>query len=143
MPTAPSQTNMQPTNVNVTPVSPNFQWTQTSQPAAGSQATATKGAAAGIRHVCAGFIVSVVATTALAGGESAVVNLRDSTTGAGTILLTFSIGLPGTAAIGQTEKVTISGLAIHGTVGNAMTLEFAAGMANAVQSVTLIGYDSF
>jgi hypothetical protein len=81
------------------------------------------------------IVATWTVTTALAGGVTAIVNVRDSTTGVGTILWTFQMGLAGTAAVGSTETIVIPGLAIYGSVSQAMTVEFAASVANTQQSI--------
>ena len=117
-------------------VAPQSNWGQAHTPAAATQATTTKAAVASTYHVCTSisFMCAVGATP-----QTLIqVNLRDGTTGAGTILWSMSIVK---AANEQPTHVTISGLSIIGTVNTAMTLEFsAAGVASSVQSVSITGY---
>lgn len=102
--------------------------------AAGVQATTTVAAQAGVSYrPCA--ITAVVAQDATGVSGIATVNLRDSTTGAGTILWTAVVS----AAASSSAGVVVRGVGIPGTPGNAMTLEFAAGASNSgVESVSLI-----
>jgi hypothetical protein len=117
------------------------EWELNSNPAAAAQATVSKAAVAGVQHVAVGISGSLVVTTTLAAGATVALNLRDGATGAGAVLWTQEIGLPNGAVAGQSIPVDFTGLNVGGTVGNAMTLEFAGGIASIQQSVTLIGYD--
>jgi hypothetical protein len=116
------------------------QWAVTHAPAANTQATISKAAgAAGVRHVCTGFTVT------LAGGAAAPVaalvtfNLRDGATGAGTILSTLTLGLE--AVAGKSVVVHVGPINAVGTAATAMTVESSAAPgANASASVTLYGY---
>ncbi|HLJ26552.1 MAG TPA: hypothetical protein VKY85_07565 [Candidatus Angelobacter sp.] len=110
-----------------------------SSPAAGSQATASKAAGgAGVRHVADCVSVSAGASTAPT-ATVLTINLRDGATGAGTVLWSTQIAAANTAA--QHGSVHLCGLNQIGTANTAMTLEFAASLANESESVTLIGYD--
>jgi hypothetical protein len=112
------------------------QWTAQHTPAAATKATITQAAAAGYRHVCDSITVTI-ACGATAQTPISVV-LRDSTTGAGTVLWSAKLSAP----INSTASVSVSGLSIPGTSGNAMTLEFSgAGVAASEQTVTMVGYD--
>jgi hypothetical protein len=111
-------------------------WSITNQPATATQATITKAAAPGQRHVA----TSISAVISAVAAQPAIhVNLRDGATGAGTILWsqTVAVGAGGVAAI------QLGGLNIPGTGGNAMTLETdAAPAATNFASVSLTGYDT-
>ena len=112
-------------------------WSVFSFPATAAQATITKAAIAGVSHVC-NAITASVACGATAQTPIQVV-LRDGLTGAGTVLWTAALAAPANGV----AKVSVSGLGIIGTAGNAMTLEFtAAGVAASQEAVTLSGYDS-
>lgn len=112
-------------------------WNVNSTPGAAAQATATKAAVAGVTHVAKRISFST-ATVAATAQTPLNVNLRDGTTGAGTILWSYTI-----AALGTTSPTfDFDNLNIPGTPGNAMTLEFTfAGVANSLQTVNLQGYD--
>jgi hypothetical protein len=113
-------------------------WSQIHAPAANSQATTSRAAATGVRHVayCVGY--TLTATTAPAATSLNVV-LRDGATGAGTIIWQHTV--VATAGTGNlVTPHTVCGLNIAGTAGTAMTLEFSAGLTNAVQVVSLTGY---
>lgn len=115
-------------------------WTQVSNPAAGSQGTASQAAAAtGVHHVCDCIAFSAVATTAPT-LTALKINLRDGASGAGNIIWTYQV-----AAAGSTGQLvaphSVCGLAIEGSAATAMTLEFSAGLANLIQSVLISGYD--
>ena len=108
-------------------------------PAAATQATITQAAgAAGVRNVCTGIQWSETLGGTL---QTLIqVNLRDGTTGAGTILWSISLGGASSATTGYLS-MGITGLNIVGTAATAMTLEFsAAGVAASTQSVSLQGY---
>lgn len=121
-------------------VTPPGQWAITHAPSAATQATITKAAgAAGVRHVCTGFTVT------LAGGASAptaalvTFNLRDGATGAGTILSTLTVGLE--AVAGKAVVHHVGPLNVVGSAATAMTIESSASPgSNASASVTLYGY---
>lgn len=112
-------------------------WSVNHTPAAATQATASKAAGgANVRHVAHRLIASFGAkATAL---DPVNVVIRDGASGAGTILASFTL-----ANIAQTSVgIDLSNLHIVGTANTAMTAEFtAAGVANSLQTVTLIGYD--
>lgn len=111
-------------------------WAVSSTPAVGVQATATKAASPGMAHVCTS-IAATMAGTAVQ--TQLTVNLRDGTTGAGTILWSITLTLPAVGVV----VIAFAGLAIRGTNGNAMTLEFsAAGAGTTTESVALTGYDA-
>jgi len=114
-------------------------WSINHTPAAATQATSTRAAAAaGIRHV-ATSISAVVSTLGTAQTAALILNLRDGATGAGTILWSVQISLP----VSTTWTISISGLNIVGTAATAMTLEFAAAnVAASFASVSLTGYDT-
>lgn len=119
-----------------------FSQAKFAQAAAASQSTISFAAGgAGIYNVCTGFMASLCVTTVLASGETGVLNLRDGASGAGTVLWTCEIGLPGTAAVGTTQIVgPISGLFLIGSANTAMTLEFSAGLTGVVESVSLAAF---
>lgn len=113
-------------------------WTVVHEPAANTQAVATKAAgAAGVRHMC----TAITATIAASAAPTAVVvsvRLRD---GAGGPVL-WSAVLALTATAGDRSGVAQSGLRIPGSAATAMVLEFsAAGGANTNEAVTLSGVD--
>lgn len=111
-------------------------WSVVSTPAAGSEASASKAAVAGVVHVCTGvFIGLACAATAQ---TVITVALRDGATGAGAVLWSKTIAV----LAGDSKSIDIDDLSLPGTPGNAMTLEFSsAPVANAQQSCTLTGYD--
>jgi len=110
-------------------------WSVNHTPAAATQATISKAAAATLRHYCTGIAAVISAVAAQAGIQ---VNLRDGASGAGTILWSQTIALP----VGGIAIIQISGLNIPGTLGNAMTLETSAAPASTnFASVSMTGYD--
>lgn len=113
-----------------------LQWSVVHQPAATVQATATRSApAAGYVHHCTGIVASIAGD--IAASAIVAVNLRDSTTGAGNVIL--AAALRGTITAGN--QIVITGIDIPGVAAAAMTLEFAAGGGTgSVESVTLLGY---
>jgi len=114
-------------------------WTVVSNPAAGSQATASIAAEASVRHV-ADTICFAAASVAAPALTALTVNLRDGATGAGTVIATWQLAI--SAATGQnTAPFCTEGLNLVGTTNTAMTLEFSAALANLSQSVTVTGYN--
>lgn len=110
-------------------------WAVQHQPAAATAATITQAAKTGYKHVATSITVCIQATAAQ---TSVVFNLRDGTTGAGTIL--WSARLMG--VIGTGQCVTSGPVVIPGTVSTAMTLESAsAPAATNFATVSLAGYD--
>lgn len=109
-----------------------------SNPAAGSQASASQAAAGALlRNVATGVCFSAGATTAPV-LTALTVNLRDGATGAGTVKATFQIVIP--ASTGQSVLPFCTPINIIGSYNTAMTLEFSAGLANLIESVSLQGY---
>lgn len=118
-------------------------WSINHVPAAATQATIARAAgAAGVRHVCTG-IDGVLIIPPTVNQPAIQLNLRDGTTGAGTILFSRQCGIGAALAAGGMQEVSLSGLNIVGSAATAMTLEFsAAGAATTLQSVALTGYDA-
>lgn len=117
-------------------------WTVIHAPAANTAATASKAAGAtGVKHVARGIIVSCSAGASAPTAIQLTWNLRDGSTGAGTVLATGVIGIEAVAGKSP-PPVQLSNLWIEGTAATAMTLEFtAAGGANTIEAVTLMGED--
>jgi len=110
-------------------------WTVTHTPAAATQATISKAAKTGTRW----HATMISATFAAAGTAAApiVLNLRDSTTGAGNILASWTLAAP----VNSMAYVHLTGIDIQGVADQALTLEFAgAGAAATLQNVNLGGY---
>ena len=115
-----------------------LEWSIQHTPAAGVKATITQAASAGVKHVCTAISVVLVGGAAV---ESGPVNvyLRDGASGAGTILWGATLRAPTANSV----PISLTGLNIPGTAGNAMTLEFAAASpATTLESVALAGYDT-
>jgi hypothetical protein len=126
--------------VGAVPVASIGCWTQSSAPAAGTAASASRAAgAAGVRHVCTAISFGMSASTAIV-ASTVTVNLRDGASGAGTILWSWQFALPA-ATVGPLFN-HISGLSIVGSAATALTLEYAAGLANLLTYVNLSGYDT-
>lgn len=112
------------------------QWSVQHTPAAATQATITKAAVAGSRHVCDSITVTIAAG-ATAQTPIQVV-LRDGATGVGAILWSAKLSAP----VNSMADIELNGLSIPGTSGAAMTLEFTAGgVAASEQAVSMVGYD--
>jgi len=108
-----------------------------SNPAAGSQASASIALEASVRHV-ATMVCFSAGSTAAPAATALVVNLRDGASGAGTIIWS------GMAVITASTGMNISNfctpeLYLVGTTATAMTAEFSASLANLIESVTLTG----
>ena len=137
------------TAANIATVSPNGgvisvepgHFTIQSAPAAGVQASGTRGAIASTRHVLRTITAACYNTAATGGFNAFVVAVRDGATGVGTILWETYLIIPGAVA-GQADRFTLSGLSIPGSVNTAMTVEFNAGVANVGQVVAATGYDA-
>lgn len=114
-------------------------WSQVSNPAAGSQATTSKAAGGGtLRHVADCIAFSAAATTAPV-LTALTVNLRNGPSGGGSVLWTFQVVIP--AATGQSvAPFAVCGLNVITGANVALTLEFSAGLANLIESVSLSGY---
>jgi len=117
-------------------------WSATNTSTAAAQATVSKAAgAAGVKHVCTGFSGQLFAD-ATGNADTAIINLRDGATGAGTVLATFKVSL----AAGASVAGVPFGLVGHwvGTAATAMTVEMsAAGATHTLGTVNMNGYDSF
>lgn len=116
-------------------------WTPSlfSAPAVSVQATVSKAAATGVRHVADCVSFSGASTTAPAATQLNV-NLRDGASGAGTIIWTQTVVV--LAATGQNVvPFSVCGLNLIGTPNTAMTLEFSALLTNLFEAVSLSGYD--
>src|SRR5216683_1099363 len=105
-------------------------WSVTSNPGVGAQATASRFASpapplAESKHVCTSISATLVAAAATA--AQATLNLRDGATGAGTILGSWVLSVP--AVIGTCIVFSLDSLEIIGSPNTAMTLEFSAGVA--------------
>lgn len=112
------------------------QWSVQHTPAAATQATITKAAVAGYRHVC-DSITATIACGATAQTPIQVV-LRDGATGVGAILWSAKLAAP----VNGMGDIEMTDLGIPGTSGNAMTLEFTgAGVAASEQAVAMVGRD--
>lgn len=122
---------------------PPANWSITHAPAANTQATISRAAVNGSRHICTSISATLSAQATATSGDVQV-NLRDGATGAGTILWSQTVRVGGAGgAIADRAILQLSGLSIVGSNNTAMTLEFsAAGGANTFESVALTGYDT-
>jgi hypothetical protein len=116
------------------------EWAVTHTPAANTQATISRAAVNGSRHVCRSISATLIGLAA-AVEATVLVNLRDGATGAGTILQSWRLLVVGGA--GSETGIALTGLNLVGSDNTAMTLEFAAaGGANTFETVALSGYDA-
>jgi len=115
-------------------------FTVSANPAVNTIATASHAAATGLAHVCQTIHCTFNAGASAPTAVQVSVVLRDGATGTGTVLWASQMSLP--AVAGQSSPpVEISGLAITGTRGSAMTLEFtAAGGANTFETAAFTGF---
>jgi hypothetical protein len=111
-------------------------------PAAGSQATASKAAATGVRNVADCIVATFAGNASLAAASTANVVVRDGATGAGTVIWQGTMSVPATAGSAAAPIVAcpVGGLGLSGTAGVAMTVEFSAGVANVLEAVYLKGH---
>jgi hypothetical protein len=111
-------------------------WTITNRSAAGAPASASQAAAA--QAVPAGAQVRLrslqCSIQSVAAGTDQLV-VRDGASGVGAILWQTDIQV----AIGQFAMVQITGLDIRATPGNALTVEFVAGIASNREAVNAQG----
>ena len=136
-PTAETLTSRNPTGVRLEEKS--SRWSVVSNPAAGSQATASIASEASVRHIvdCVSFSASAGVAPAL---TALTLNVRDGATGAGTVIWTWTIEI--SATTGQdVVPHSICGLNLVGTTATAMTAEFSAGLANLSESVSISGFN--
>lgn len=111
-------------------------WSEHHEPNAATQATKSKSAAAGTRHV-ATHLVATLATTDTAQNSVIYIYIRDGATGAGTILWSMAVTASTNTTVGYAGPIPN----LVGTANTAMTAEFSgAGVSNSKQSVTLCGY---
>lgn len=113
-------------------------WAITNAPIVATAATISQAAGAtGVKNVCTSISISLASTGAPTAGIVQF-NLRDGATGAGTILQTWRLSVPGVA--GECRVVTLGDLWIEGTAATAMTLETsAAPAANTFATVAMTG----
>ncbi len=108
-------------------------------PGVAVQASVTRAAVVGVRHVCTSITASTDAGAAAGGTGGMLVVLRDGLTGVGAVLWNCLLQAPAN----DSKSIALSGLSIIGTLGNAMTLEFvAAPGAGVSQTVTLVTHDA-
>lgn len=136
-PPARAQFDAVPTVVRAMP-----HWSLVNDPAANTQATATRAASStGGVHVADCITATFVGGTTAPAAIVGTVVIRDGATGAGTIVWAADIALKGNIAENP-APIAVCGLGIAGTANTAMTVEFtAAGGANSFETVTLTGYD--
>jgi hypothetical protein len=111
--------------------------------AAGAQASASIAAEAGVRHVADSFCFTAQSAGAVAAAAGSVA-LRDGASGAGTIVMNFTVAIPAAAGTGAQEVQPFCVPAqrqLTGTTNTAMTAEFNTGFGNVVESVTLVGHN--
>lgn len=114
-------------------------WTVTSNPAAGSVASASIALEAGVKHVVDTVCFSAGSTAAPA-ATSLQINIRDGATGAGTIIGVFELDI--TATTGQNvAPQCITNLNLPGTAGTAMTAEFSSLLANLKEAIFITGHN--
>jgi hypothetical protein len=97
----------------------------------GVQATATLAGVVGHQWICR-QIDGQLGTNAAPVASALRLRLRDGASGVGAILRSWTLSLP--AVAGQSVSIVVPGLAIKGTTGNAMTLEWSVGVANIFES---------
>ena len=112
-------------------------WSQAHTPAAAAQATTTKAAVAGTRHICNG--ISATIACAATPQTPITIYLRDGASGVGAVLFAATVAAP----VNQGASSYLTDVNVVGTINTAMTLEFsAAGVAGSLQAVTLSGWES-
>jgi hypothetical protein len=113
-------------------------WTAGHDPGANTQATCTKAAAVGKRHVCTGLTVMLCAGDTAPTAATVSVRLINGATGGSAYLWQARLSIP--AVAGASNGVNHIPCWIVGSPGTAMTLEFsAAGGAQTFESVSMEG----
>jgi hypothetical protein len=112
----------------------------TNNPTSNTQATVTHAGVTGKAHICNTIHCTFNAGTTAPAASQVSVLLRDGASGVGAVLWSSQMAL--TAVAGQASPpVEVSGLAISGMPGNAMTLEFAgSGGTNTFETVAFTGF---
>jgi hypothetical protein len=112
-------------------------WSVTNAANAGTPSASKASGGGSVRNVATCVSISVAAA---ATAQPAVqVNLRDGSTGAGTIIRSWQLAAPAN----DSANIDLCGLNITGSAATAMTIEFAGATAAATQaSVNLSGYST-
>lgn len=135
--------NTASTSTGAAYVTPLTTWTSTHSPAASAQASTSKAAGGGtVRHVATGVIGCLFGQATVTGPAAGIMQLRDGASGAGTVLATWYFSIEATDETRHIPCVTMTGLNITGSANTALTLEFTAGITNAAETVTLMGYST-
>lgn len=116
-------------------------WSITSNPSANAAASATRAASPGVVHVLNGIQASLNAGSTAPAAVQVGVVVRDGAAGVGPVIWATQLALQAVAGA-SSPPISLSGLAITGSPGNAMTLEFtgAAGL-NTFETVAGTGFD--
>jgi len=114
-------------------------WSVVSAPAAGSQASASIAAEAGVRHCLDSFSFTCCATAAPAVTKIDVV-VRDGASGAGTIIWQESIVVTASASSFFGPQFR-TGLNLTGSTNTSMTVEFSAGVVNVFEVISMCGFN--
>lgn len=115
-------------------------WAVTANPSANTAASATHAAVSGKAHICNTIHCTLSSNGSLAAAINVSMVVRDGASGSGTVLWSSSLSLPNTAGTAS-APISMSGLAINGTPGNAMTIEFtAAAGAGTFETVAATGF---
>jgi hypothetical protein len=129
-----------PASAQVLPyISAGNRFSQNANPGAGNQATTTIPGVPNRSHVvnCVTFSAGSIVAPAL---TTLNVNLIDGVSGGSKILYQWEITV--SAATGQNvAPITTCGFNLPASVGNALTVEWSAGLTNLQQVVGVTGYD--
>lgn len=121
-------------------VSGTSDWVVSHAPASGVQASASKAAVVGSRHVATSISFSVITTTTAPTTMTLTVTLRDGATGVGGVLMSWRVRVSAAMTDQNVAQVTLGSLNIIGTENTAMTLEFDVGDINTLEDVNLTGH---
>jgi hypothetical protein len=115
-------------------------FTISSNPAVNTAATATHAAVPGKQHILNTIHCTFNAGAVAPGAVQVSMVIRDGASGTGPVIWSSQMAL--TAVAGQASPpIELGGLAIQGSPGNAMTIEFtAAGGANTFETVSGTGF---
>jgi hypothetical protein len=115
-------------------------WAITANPAANAIASASHAAVPGKSHVCNTIHCTLSSNAVLAAAINVSFIVRDGASGVGAVLWSSSLSLPNTPGTAS-APISMSGLAITGTLGNAFTVEFsAAAGAGTFETVSATGF---
>lgn len=129
LPTAPASAAIPPVT-----------WSILSGRVDGGTASVSIAGVPGVRHIATSLSYNFSSKAAIGALDFNVV-IRDGASGTGAVIFEHSYSLPAGSIPPFAFGLTGGAALLTGTPGNAMTIEFSAGIANFIESVDLSGYD--